>query len=1325
MPNLLEQHGARPQREPKFVPLFMDRAFTGLFTQRAALHDPSGIVSVKFYGGRPDSLWAGSNIELTNRLTLQRRPGLTAFSPMIYPTAPLRAFSFELINSAIQVIVDTGSTGNILFQEVASSSGNTAVYTYLSSVSASALNAFAGMIFKVTGFINVGNNGTFVCVASSSTTLTLVNLTASSEFAVSQPYIASAISSGAVYYDTQGSIQNKNLVLSSVANSTGTSAIYTGTITGGGSNAFAGLFFRVVGFTNPDDNGTFICTASTTTTLTLSNPLAVAETNTAAAVQSLLFGKSVGAGQTYFIAVAGVLYMGDSVDTNKYTPLNTNGLVWKWGISTPVNSPSVTVVQSAAAAVAWNANSWYSTMGVIVDAYGVAQQLISVNNDPVNNPNTTQYGLSGNGAPVFSTTTGGTVVDGTVTWTCRGPIGTWKPNFLFAGISGSDAAIVKPGMIYDPASGGFYGNSYATDGISGSNRPPFNGIIGDQHFDPGGGGTCNWVCYANGFGAQSATDTLRGKLLFTWQKNHAYVAWGATQQSSAIISPGGPLPALGDQYPANQVFYYQTSGGGTSSASAYNPFQAAKAAGLTTPDGQLNWMSLGSATWAASTAYSAWTAPNSPTFSVIKETTNTGGTLWVCTTGGNSGSTSPWATTATNLIVWVSNTVYQVGQKIVDSNGNIQMVTVSTPPSKSGGGGHPAWATTIGNNTSDNNLTWKCFGPAYGVITAKESTGVTWICVGTSTAATWVAGQLYYLPKGGFYAPSSSNHYGGAAVIDTNNNGEFVINTGVSNSTVPSWNATVGGDTTDNSITWFNNGPQSSNSLIWTKGHVYAYSFKARSLDDFYSVASGDPAALPIPPGLSQALPVPIGSETNAISTASPVFTIVGANAGAVNTVSGFGSTDPQVDTIVIWRDADGGGSANMFELTEIPAPPPVGGVAQPWTFQDFLPDTPTSIFPGLNELISAPIDDSNDPPASTFLPMVYNFQRIWGAVGQSVFFSGGPDVVTGNPNEAFNPADELPFLSNVVRLVKNVQGLVTFLTNSVEIIAGGPLTASFFSVTLCPNVGLLSYNFLDVHAGEIYFFSADNQFYAISPSLNLSRAGFPIGDQLANLPSSGVSDTIWNAATGYLAVHQNGIDNCIILADGSTGWYRVNPYQTPGGAEGVEPVWSPFASITGGCKMVQSVETALGIKKLLVGATIGGHQILYRDLTNFTDNGTQYDAYFTMGSIMLVSPGQLAILKFLEMDYSGHSFRPTVSFLLNEISGTFISFTTSPQADPPSIYGMTGVPGSYSPNRYYFSGTKSLARCRHMQIKVDFGKTSAGDELFNLTIFGRLMSEF
>ena len=52
--------------------------------------------------------------------------------------------------------------------------------------------------------------------------------------------------------------------------SVNTSGVYTGTITGGGSNAFAGYTFRVAGFLNAANNITGVCTASTTTTLAFS-----------------------------------------------------------------------------------------------------------------------------------------------------------------------------------------------------------------------------------------------------------------------------------------------------------------------------------------------------------------------------------------------------------------------------------------------------------------------------------------------------------------------------------------------------------------------------------------------------------------------------------------------------------------------------------------------------------------------------------------------------------------------------------------------------------------------------------------------------------------------------------------------------------------------------------------------------------------------------------------------------------------------------------------------------------------------------------------------
>src|ERR1700676_4301940 len=86
-----------------------------------------------------------------------------------------------------------------------------------------------------------------------------------------------------------------SLVLTAVATSSGGNAVYTGTITGGAANALVGFTFTVAGFTNPANNGVFTAVASTATTLTLNNPNAVAATQAATAqggiaVYSSVFG---------------------------------------------------------------------------------------------------------------------------------------------------------------------------------------------------------------------------------------------------------------------------------------------------------------------------------------------------------------------------------------------------------------------------------------------------------------------------------------------------------------------------------------------------------------------------------------------------------------------------------------------------------------------------------------------------------------------------------------------------------------------------------------------------------------------------------------------------------------------------------------------------------------------------------------------------------------------------------------------------------------------------------------------------------------------------
>jgi hypothetical protein len=106
------------------------------------------------------------------------------------------------------------------------------------------------------------------------------------------------------------------LNLTSVAASIGSSAVYTGSLSGGAGNAYAGYNFVVTGFDNAGNNGNFACTASTTTTVTLTNANAVAESHVALANQVPQYADTnVFPGKSYSYEITAVSGGVESVDS--------------------------------------------------------------------------------------------------------------------------------------------------------------------------------------------------------------------------------------------------------------------------------------------------------------------------------------------------------------------------------------------------------------------------------------------------------------------------------------------------------------------------------------------------------------------------------------------------------------------------------------------------------------------------------------------------------------------------------------------------------------------------------------------------------------------------------------------------------------------------------------------------------------------------------------------------------------------------------------------------------------------------------------------------
>jgi uncharacterized protein (TIGR02217 family) len=105
-------------------------------------------------------------------------------------------------------------------------------------------------------------------------------------FQLSKIYRAAGALGRSYTYTVSKPICTTQITLASVATGTG---VYTGNVYGGDNNAYAGRYFTVTGFvTHTTNNGTFLCTASDATHLTLANSASNSESHAATAKSYVL-----------------------------------------------------------------------------------------------------------------------------------------------------------------------------------------------------------------------------------------------------------------------------------------------------------------------------------------------------------------------------------------------------------------------------------------------------------------------------------------------------------------------------------------------------------------------------------------------------------------------------------------------------------------------------------------------------------------------------------------------------------------------------------------------------------------------------------------------------------------------------------------------------------------------------------------------------------------------------------------------------------------------------------------------------------------------------
>lgn len=483
-------------------------------------------------------------------------------------------------------------------------------------------------------------------------------------------------------------------------------------------------------------------------------------------------------------------------------------------------------------------------------------------------------------------------------------------------------------------------------------------------------------------------------------------------------------------------------------------------------------------------------------------------------------------------------------------------------------------------------------------------------------------------------------------IADSNGNLQRVKTAGTSAGSAPTWGTTIGGTTTDGTITWECLG--TANKLPVLFNWTYAYGFH---------------------------------TESGHISTMSPILQVTAPMIGPNVNIKGFGSDDTQVDRDDLYRTADGG-SLLLFNQSL----PNVNSTTQ-WSVVDSALDS------DLNELIIGPVAHASDPPPAGMTILAYHMGRVWGVVGNLLYFSGGPDTINGDGMQAWPPANVFTFAAPIQGTAAASQGLVVYTGLDVSIVLGGPQALTFWVQPLLKNLGVQSPNCLAQDGDDMVLFSSSQQLIGLSPS-GRREPGLDVAPTLA---------TNFAASSSYIAVHRAGQDQGLFISDGTSKILRYNMNAQ---------AWDVIGTAANGIGPLASVDTAIGTRRLL--STAGGY-IVFRDVNTFSDAGTTYSAFATVGSLVMSPAGEPATNINKLVIVSTHvGTALSVGVLPNEVSGSFtnIPFTN---ADPWQLPASSTI----DMKEYKWLGVQSPLPniVKHVQVKITLPSEAFKNEIYSLSV--------
>lgn len=709
MPSPLETAGAAI-RPTATAPLHVNEFFTGLWTNGSPLGPgPVPYLYQRFYmASRYDRLVDGSDIEVSPRLTLIRRPGHSVYNSQLFPPInrfyEFRGFSGnqEVIhlmadcdapsNQLLNPNFDNGATGWNLESDPGGAGGAWTVTPGGRPVGDGTFEVGNVGMWTGSGSAAISNNAHIPCVPGEqiqASCWSLGDLTATGTAILRL-----------IFYNASNAVISYVLSPPTLAN-------YVWTYNNIGGAAPAGVSYAVVDFAVEFSTGGgrwFVSRFAAG-----ESPIApTVREVTQPSTNNVLWTKDLSAGRTGFVAVGNVLYAGDGVDTHQWF---TSAQNWQpntqWTAGETIVDPNGNVQMAVGSITA-------TIVNVEVDAVtlsgGVAGRKVTLWFDP-----NTPFNAPSN---IRITTSGMTTV----------PLANETTPYTVTVESSSQLSWVQSGTSIPVTSPPFQpetGTATTGSGSSGAGPVSWNTNFGQITQD----GSNQWVNMGSsvmqwgGAGPTSGpivTQALAPSVYPQWAPN----TWYAPQGAFMVIDSSGNIQQV--QPP-----------GGTTGAPTGPPSWTPGGAGAITVDGSVTWVNQGTAAWQANHSYAVGacvqvtytytiTVPT-PTYidgkfimvMQAQQTTATG--LFQVTTAGVSGANPPnWvngvgtSTKEASGLTWKNlgaTTSYPTGGhqnistavKVIDSNGYFEQ------PSKQGESGatQPTnWAKTLGTGTPDNSQVW-------------------------------------------------------------------------------------------------------------------------------------------------------------------------------------------------------------------------------------------------------------------------------------------------------------------------------------------------------------------------------------------------------------------------------------------------------------------------------------------------------------------------------------------------------------------------------------------------------------------------------------------